>query len=180
MMNDFNIPIPPRKNKWDIYFHKICEAVASNSPCLSRKVGAILVYDNSVISTGYNGPARGIPHCGEDRYSLDDILRMPMAAQNAIKTICPRHLMGYEQGEGMDLCIAQHAEENCISNAARHGVRTFPSVLYMNSSIPCKNCFSTLINAGVQEIVVLTLTPYDDYSKYIIDQSDIHIREFEL
>jgi len=46
--------------KWDTYFHKICESVASKSPCLSRKIGAILVKDKIVVATGFNGPARGI------------------------------------------------------------------------------------------------------------------------
>jgi len=50
--------------KWDTYFHSICVAVASKSPCLSRKIGAILVKDHSIVSTGFNGPSRGIPHCG--------------------------------------------------------------------------------------------------------------------
>jgi len=53
--------------RWDTYFHSICIAVASKSPCLSRKIGAILVRDKSIVATGYNGPPRGVPHCGHDR-----------------------------------------------------------------------------------------------------------------
>ena len=61
-------------NSWDRYFHTICEAVASKSPCLSRHIGAILVRDHSIVSTGFNGPSRGIPHCGHDRVMKDVVL----------------------------------------------------------------------------------------------------------
>jgi len=62
-------------NKWDLYFHSICIAVASKSPCLSRKIGAILVRDHSIVSTGYNGPPRGVPHCGHERFMKDKVLQ---------------------------------------------------------------------------------------------------------
>lgn len=158
-MNHFNIIKSSDKNSWDKYYLNICNAVASKSPCLSRQIGAILVRDKSVISTGYNGPARGIPHC---------------------TNICPRRELGFKSGEGMEHCYAQHAEENCISNAARNGVITVGAILYMNTVIPCKNCFSTLINAGVTEIVVLTKTAYDKYTRFIVDNSTIKLREFQL
>ena len=145
--------------KWDLYFHSICKIIASKSPCLSRQIGAILVRDNSIISTGYNGPARGIPHCQD---------------------ICPRRKYGYISGTHMELCPAQHAEENCISNAARNGTCVFGSTLYLNTVIPCKNCLSTLINSGISEIVVEELTVYDQYSQFIIDNSNIKIRSFNL
>jgi len=80
----------------------------------------------------------------------------------------------------MDLCTAQHAEENCISNAARIGVMTYGSTLYMNCIIPCHNCFGTLINAGVKEIVLDELKYYDKYTKFLRDNSDIKLRKFKL
>lgn len=148
--------------RWDLYFLGICCSVSSNSPCLSRNIGAILVRDKSIISTGYNGPPRGIPHCGRERYE------------------CPRRVLGYPSGTHMELCPAQHAEENCVSNAARLGVSTIGSTLYMNSVIPCKNCFGTLINAGIVEVVINQATVYDKYTQFLIDNSNILIREFEL
>jgi len=48
---------------WDEYFLGVCKTIASNSKCLSRKIGAIIVRDKSIISTGYNGPPRGVPPC---------------------------------------------------------------------------------------------------------------------
>jgi dCMP deaminase len=146
-------------NKWDAYFRNICNAVATKSPCLSRNIGAILVRDKSIISTGYNGPARGIPHCTD---------------------ICPRRKYGYVSGTHMEMCLAQHAEENCISNAARSGVSTVGSTLYMNTYIPCKNCLSTLINAGIVEVVIDEIKFYDKYTQFVVDNSSIKIRLFEI
>ena len=80
----------------------------------------------------------------------------------------------------MELCTAQHAEENAISNAARLGVSILNSTLYMNSIIPCQKCFGTLINAGIVEIVVNNITLYDKYTQFLIDNSYIEIREFEI
>jgi dCMP deaminase len=80
----------------------------------------------------------------------------------------------------MEICPAQHAEENCISNAARLGVPTVGTTLYMNCIIPCKNCFGTLINAGIVEIVVDDTKVYDQHTQYLIDNSNIKIRRFEL
>ena len=59
---------------WDQYFYDVCVVVSKNTKCFSRKIGAILVRDKSIVSTGYNGPPRGIPHCDE-RYSIDKALR---------------------------------------------------------------------------------------------------------
>jgi dCMP deaminase len=171
-------------DKWDEYFHLICQSIASKSPCLSRKIGAILVRDKSIISTGYNGPPRGVPHCGRERNLKDKYLIKLISHQQeswGIDTIiCPRHVLGYESGTHMELCPAQHAEENAISNAARNGVSTLGCTLYMNSIQPCKNCIGTLINAGIVEIVIEQLKPYDIYSEFIYSNSDIKIRTFNL
>jgi len=167
---------------WDDYFHMICAVISSKSPCLSRRIGAVIVRDNSIISTGYNGPPRGIPHCGEDRWSKDTELYntlFPILFSHAeIKTNCPRRLLDFPSGEGMQWCPAQHAEENAISNAARLGVNVIGATLYMNSVIPCQKCFGTLINAGISEIVIESIVMYDKHTQFLIDHSNILIREF--
>lgn len=178
------ITIKERTNKmaWDPYFHKICEAVASKSPCLSRKIGAILVRDRSIVSTGYNGPPRRIPHCGRDRFIKDKSLKInpPSWPAKEYDTTCPRRLLGYESGKGMEWCPAQHAEENAVSNAARLGTSTIGTILYMNSVIPCSKCFGTLINAGIIEIVVDEDIYFDNHTHYLMDNSNILIRRFIL
>jgi len=169
--------------EWDTYFHSICDSVATKSPCLSRKIGAILVRDKSIISTGYNGPPRGIPHCGHERFMKDKVLQGEFSGDlirsELISTDCPRQILGYESGTHMELCPAQHAEENVISNAARLGVGILGSTLYINSIIPCKNCFGTLINTGVVEVVIKEAKVYDEYTQFLIDNSNILIREFK-
>ena len=171
-------------DRWDAYFLDICCSVSSKSPCLSRKIGAILVRDKSIISTGYNGPPRGIPHCGHDRFMADKILNRLSQESNIdpkeFLNVCPRRVLGYESGTHMELCPAQHAEENCVSNAARLGVSTIGATLYMNSVIPCQKCFGTLINAGIVEIVVSKAKVYDEYTKFYLTNSNILIREFKV
>lgn len=172
--------------RWDKYFLTICNAVASKSPCLSRKIGAILVRDNSIVSTGYNGPPRGVPHCGHDRYMKDETIdAMAPVVSTTLNPIrfhseCPRKVMGFASGTHMELCPAQHAEQNAISNAARMGVSVFKTTLYINYVIPCKSCFGALINAGIIEIVVENKKLYDENSKFIIENSNIKIREFKI
>jgi len=176
-----NSPGQEENPRWDSYFHTICNVVASKSPCFSRQIGAILVRDRSIVSTGYNGPPRGIPHCDKrtDKPLIEALekynLRIP--ADSWISK-CPRHLLGFKSGTHMELCPAQHAEENCVSNAARLGVSVINSTLYMNSIIPCQKCFGTLINAGIKEIVVNKATVYDKHTQFLIDNSNIIIRSF--
>ena len=143
---------------WDNYFKELATVVASNSKCLSRQIGAVLVKDRAIISTGYNGPPRGVPHCKG--------------------SICPRQLQGYKSGEGLHLCPATHAEANCIAQAARNGVSTLNSIMYLTCNIPCKNCLALMINAGIEEAVCISLDWYDDLSPFIATQSNLIIREY--
>uniref|UniRef100_A0A6M3MCY3 Putative CMP/dCMP deaminase zinc-binding n=1 Tax=viral metagenome TaxID=1070528 RepID=A0A6M3MCY3_9ZZZZ len=146
-------------NRWDRYFFDICIAVSSKSSCLSRQVGAILVRDHSIVATGYNGPARGFPHC---------------------KMQCPRKVAGYKSGEGLHICPAAHAEGNCIANAARLGVIVSNTTLYLNQTTPCKDCMILLVNAGITEVVAETSILYHELSKQIAEHGKIKIRKFDL
>lgn len=173
---------------WDRYFHRLCNAVSTKSPCLSRKIGALIVRDDRILATGYNGPPVKIPHCGFERFERDDILFERLKETKILEdinkadigTICPRRLMGYESGEGLQFCPAAHAEENAITNAARMGVATKDTTLYLNSVMPCKNCFGRIINAGIKEIVCDELKAYDNYSQWLEEHSDVTVRVFNL
>ena len=144
---------------WDTYFLTICNAIASKSPCLSRQIGAIIVRENSIISTGYNGPARGLPHCEGPT--------------------CPRRAMGFKSGEGLEHCPATHAEANCIANAARLGVSVRGASLYMNTQCPCKDCMSLIVNAGLSNVIVTDLRPYHRWSLDIAQYGQVKIRRLE-
>jgi len=177
------------KNNWDVYYRTLCEAVATKSPCLSRQIGAVLVRDKSIVSTGFNGPPRGVPHCNTiiRRNSIMEVLRnenpgllSEFRSGLSDLTLCPRKAMGFKSGNGLERwCIAAHAERNCLINAARLGVSTLGTSLYMNCIVPCKDCLIELINAGVEEIVVDEVEAYNDTS-FIRKHSKIRIRRFNL
>jgi len=152
--------------KWDSYFLSICQAVGSNSKCLSRRIGSILVKDKVVICTGYNGPPRGVPHCGGDQlYNIEG-------------PICPRRIKGYASGEGLHLCPAAHAERNAIDQAARLGICTSGATLYLDTQVPCKDCLISIIQAGIVEVVCAELKHYDLKVGFILEHSNLKIRTF--
>ncbi len=108
---------------WDRYFMNIARVVSSRATCDRKYVGAVIVRDRTILSTGYNGSIRGMPHCTE---------------------------VGHMMEEGH--CVATiHAEMNAIIQAARHGVRIEGASIYITAS-PCWNCFKALANAGIRRI----------------------------
>ena len=176
-----------RDSKWDKYFYRMAKAVEENSKCLSRKIGAVLVRDKSVISTGYNGPARGIPECNERLVCKSPDLKLAQefhkkyGKNNFELDKCPRKLLGYPSGEGAEFCIAGHAERNALINAARNGINTYGTSLYLSCGVPCKDCLVEIINAGVAEVVVTDKDEfYDETSKYILKNSNITIRNYSF
>jgi deoxycytidylate deaminase len=76
------------------------------------------------------------------------------------------------------MCIAEHAERNCIANAARHGVCTKDAHMYLTCEIPCSNCLSLLINAGVTDITVTKLNYYDQTGEYLIKNSNLTVSDY--
>lgn len=172
---------------WDNYFLSICSSVAKNSKCLSRQIGAILIDDKSIISTGYNGPPRGIVHCGEWVLSNNLLCKefreraLPVPQKGRMfSECCPRQVLGYKSGEGLHICPAAHAEVNAIVNAARQGVRIKGAKMYMDCPIPCRECMKLIINAGIEEIICTKLEYYDEMSKFLIENSDIKVRRFKI
>jgi dCMP deaminase len=109
---------------WDEYFMNIATVVSSRSTCPRKLVGAVIVREKTILSTGYNGSIRGMPHCTE-----------------------VGHMM--ENGH----CVATiHAESNAILQAARNGVRIEDGTIYITAS-PCWSCFKQIANAGIRRIV---------------------------
>lgn len=126
---------PPggERPSWDEYFLGICDFVARRSTCLRRQVGAILVREKRILTTGYNGAPRGLRHCGE----LGG---------------CQRQRMGVPSGQRHELCRALHAEQNAIIQAALHGVPVTGATMYITTQ-PCVLCAKMLINAGIERVV---------------------------
>lgn len=171
----------PSVERWDGYFFRIAGTVASNSRCYSRKIGAIIVKDKRILGTGYNGPAAGIPHC-EERFRKDSAVVEKLQVKGIMPPehpVCPRRFLGYESGEGMDLCPAGHAEVNAITNAARVGTNLSGAVMYVTCPIPCSDCLNAIINAGITEVVCTHFEVYDRPSYWILKTTNITIRNYE-
>lgn len=168
---------------WDKYFFNICRQVARNSKCLSRRIGAVLVKDKSVISTGYNGPPRGIPRC-DRRWELDLKFKNKYFSKLKDNTNligkCPRYPLGAKSGQMLNICVAAHAEENSILDAARRGVKVKGATMYMTCGIPCTQCLIKIINAGIKEIVVTGITFYDENAEWLLNNSDVKVRLYDF
>jgi len=114
--------LSPRAS-WDEYFMNIALVVSSRSTCDRKLVGAVIVRDRTILSTGYNGSIRGLPHCDEVGHMMEN-----------------------------DHCVATiHAEANAIIQAAKNGVMIDGGTLYVTAS-PCWNCFKQCANAGIRRI----------------------------
>jgi dCMP deaminase len=109
---------------WDQYFMMIAKVVSFRATCDRLHVGAVLVKDNHILSTGYNGAPRGLPHCDEVGHE--------MVAGHCIRTL--------------------HAEENAVALAAYHGTATEGATLY-TQWLPCVRCAKAIINSGVTRVV---------------------------
>lgn len=144
---------------WDDYFMKICEDVSERSSCASnRKVGAIIVVDNKIKATGYNGAPKGLRHC-EDMSG------------------CLRRQQNIESGTRQEICRAVHAEQNAIIQAAVDGVKISGGTLYVNT-YPCSICARMIINAEIKRIVYNS--DYSDaLAKELLDESKIVVEKYK-
>jgi len=141
------------QREWDIQFMKEAKLWMGMSKCLSRKIGTVLVRGNQVVATGYNGPPSGVPHC--DYREIDVAKRCAPYTDHSIEDKCPRQRLGFPSGEGMEHCVAVHAEVNPIMQAAREGRSTLGTTLYCYCGTPCVNCMKEIIQAGIKRIVCL-------------------------
>ena len=123
-------PARPRPS-WETYFMDITALVAKRSTCLRRAVGAIIVKDKQILSTGYNGAPSNVRHCEE--------------------VGCLRERLKVESGMRHELCRGIHAEQNAIIQAAFHGVSVRGASLFCTNQ-PCSICAKMIINAGIQTI----------------------------
>ncbi len=138
---------------WDTYFMSIAHLVSTRSTCLRRQVGAVMVRDKQILTTGYNGVPRGITHCTPEN--------------------CLRSVKDIPSGQQQELCRGLHAEQNAIIQAALHGVSTKDATLYCTHK-PCILCAKMLINAGVVRIVYQDFYP-DPLADEMLEEAGIEI-----
>jgi len=112
-----------KRVSWEEYFMNIAHEVATRSTCDRKEVGAVIVRDKTILSTGYNGSLRGLPHCDEVGHEMEN--------DHCIRTI--------------------HAEANAIVQASRNGMSIDGAEIYVTAS-PCYNCFKMIANAGISKI----------------------------
>jgi dCMP deaminase len=146
-----------KRPSWDQYFMNMAKVAATRSNCSRRHVGAVIIRDKQVISTGYNGTPRGIKNCNEGG--------------------CPRCSSDAKSGDNLTQCICSHAEENSIVQAAYHGVSVKNTTLY-TTYCPCLLCAKMIINAGIKEVVFSEAYNFDDITKRLFEEVGIKFRKF--
>ena len=132
---------------WDEYFLNIAREVAHRSTCERAHVGAVIVKNKRILTTGYNGSPRGLAHCTEVGCLMDN--------GHCIRTL--------------------HAEQNAIIQAALHGVSTDGSSIYVTHQ-PCFLCAKTIINAGIVRIVYDNKYP-DDLSRQFLQEAGVALAQ---
>ena len=108
---------------WERYFMNLAIQAATRSTCPRKHVGAVIVRDKTILSTGYNGSVRGAPHCTEVGCLMEN--------DHCVRTV--------------------HAEANALVQAAFNGVRLEGAEIYVTAS-PCFNCFKLIVNAGIRTV----------------------------
>jgi dCMP deaminase len=139
-----------RRASWDEYFMAIAREVATRSTCDRKHVGAVVVRDRMILTTGYNGSIRGLAHCDDEGHMLED--------GHCVRTV--------------------HAEANAVVQAARNGVRLEGADIYVTAS-PCFGCFKLIANAGLQRIVFGEFYR-DERIFTLSQQLDIHLEHLPI
>jgi len=147
-----------KRPSWNKYFMNVAEVVASRASCLRRNVGAVIVKDKQIISTGYNGPPKGHPTCDELGGCLRTINNVP-------------------SGQRHEISRAVHAEQNAIAQAAENGISTKGATLYC-TTYPCGICMRMIINSGIKQVYYKEFYP-DEITKTLAERTGIELIEFK-
>ncbi|WP_352419508.1 cytidine/deoxycytidylate deaminase family protein [Proteiniborus sp.] len=143
---------------WDEYFMEIVNVVKKRSTCTRRQVGALIVMDKRILSTGYNGAPIGLKHCEE--------------------VGCLREKLGVPSGQRHELCRGLHAEQNAIVQAANSGISIKGGTIYVTDQ-PCVLCAKMIINAGIKRVVFSGDYP-DELSTNMLQEAGIELIKFEF
>lgn len=143
---------------WDQYFMRMAVLAASRSTCLRRRVGAVVVKDRMVLSTGYNDTPRGLPNCGDGG--------------------CARCASDAPSGQALDTCLCLHAEQNGIIQAAYHGVAINGATIYTTHQ-PCLTCAKMIVNVGIRRIVFAGDYP-DPLARQMLTEARVALERIAL
>ena len=147
-------------NKWDKRFMEMARLVATWSSCYqeNRHIGAVIVKNNRILTTGYNGAPQGVKSCVE-------------------KGECLRRKLNIASGTKQELCYAVHAEQNAIVQAARQSVNIDGATLYCTHQ-PCIICAKMIINSGIRRVVYEHGYP-DDYSLELFAEAGVVVEQYK-
>ncbi|KAJ6575285.1 cytidine deaminase-like protein [Mycena capillaripes] len=157
-LDDLNLLDPGHlRPQWDAYFMTLASLASKRSNCMKRRVGAVLVRENRILATGYNGTPRGVKNCNEG---------------GCIKCNGTSYLGDIEYE-----CVCLHAEENALLEAGRERVG-LGSVLYCNTC-PCLKCTIKIIQTGVKTVVYNLSYKVDDASARLLAEAGVELRRFQ-
>lgn len=152
-LNSLDITSAERlRPRWDTYFMTLADLASQRSNCMKRKVGAILVRENRIVATGYNGTPRGVKNCNEGGCA---------------------HCNGTSVATGTD-CLCLHAEENALLEAGRD--RVGPNAILYCNTCPCLKCSIKIIQCGVEEVVYHLSYKVDEASAKLFQEAGVRIR----
>ena len=147
-------------DKWDKRFVEMARLVSTWASCYkaNRKVGAVIVLDKRVMTTGYNGAPSGVKTCME-------------------RGECLREKLGIASGTRHEVCYAVHAEQNAIIQAAKLGIRIDGATLYCTHQ-PCILCAKMIVNSGIRRVVYEQGYP-DDFSREILSEGGVCLERWQ-
>ena len=147
-------------NKWDERFMTLAETVAEWSSCYqaNRHVGAVIVKDKRILTTGYNGAPAGVTSCAE-------------------RGVCLRREKNIPSGTMQELCYAVHAEQNAIIQAAKLGVSVEGATIYVTHQ-PCVICARMIINSGIKTVIYKNGYP-DEFAIRLFDEAGVDVIKFD-
>ena len=147
-------------DKWDKRFMEMARLVSTWASCYrqGRKIGAVIVLDKRVMTTGYNGAPSGVRTCTE-------------------RCECLRDKLGIASGTRHEVCYAVHAEQNAIIQAAKLGIRIDGATLYCTHQ-PCILCAKMIINSGIRRVVYEQGYP-DDFSQEIFREAGVTVERWQ-
>lgn len=147
-------------NKWDHRFMEMAHLVSTWSSCYAenRSIGAVIVKDKRVMTTGYNGAPANTKTCKERGY-------------------CLRRKMNIPSGTRQEVCYAIHAEQNAVIQAAKLGISIDGATCYCTHQ-PCSVCAKILINAGIKRIVYHQGYP-DAFALELINEAGVMLEKYE-
>lgn len=147
-------------DKWDRRFMEMADVISGWASCYqeNRKIGAVIVKNKRIMTTGYNGAPAGVMTCVE-------------------RGECLRRKLGIPSGTRQEICYAIHAEQNAIIQAAKLGISIDGATLYCTHQ-PCVICAKMIVNAGITRVVYREGYP-DEFSVQMLREGGVKLEKFE-